>query len=87
VLLKEDETMTDYIVTGRAMTLSVETSRACGHLVGIEGEETPDGRDSYAARRSVERDARILARELGKAVEVYASHPSCQDWLVDEVQS
>ena len=78
-------TMTDYTVTGRAMTLSVETGRACGHLVGIDGEETPDGRDSYAARCSVERDARILAQKLGKTVEVFASHPSCQDWLVCEV--
>jgi len=75
-----------YIVTGRSMTLSVETSRACGHLVGINGESTPDGSSSDAARREIRRDAQILADSLGGAIEIYAQHPNAQDWMIDCVE-
>lgn len=73
--------MIEYTVTGRAMTLSEECSRACGHLEGIDGGQT-DGSAAYRARQEVMRDAEILATKLGKSVEIYAHHPSCQDWVV-----
>jgi len=73
-----------YTVSGRAMTLSLETSRACGYLSEFDGEMTPDG--SAAVRREVLHDAQVLADQLGKSVEVYAHHPSAQDWTVEVVE-
>jgi hypothetical protein len=78
--------MVDYKVNGRSMTLSVETSRACGHLAGMDGEETPDGASADALRREIRQDAQIIADVMGKSIEVYASHPSCQDWTVDVIE-
>lgn len=78
--------MIDYKVNGRAMTLSVDTSRACGHLVGIDGEPTPDGSAADAVRREIRQDAQIIADTMGKSIEVFASHPSCQDWTVDVIE-
>lgn len=78
--------MVEYSVNGRAMVLSVETSRACGHLVGMPGESTPDGSSADAVRREVRRDAQVLADRLGKSIEVFASAPDAQDWIVDAIE-
>jgi hypothetical protein len=68
------------------MTLSVETSRACGHLADIDGE-SPDGSAADAARREVRHNAQILANTTRLAIEIYAQHPRAQDWVVDVVEA
>jgi hypothetical protein len=78
-------TRTDYTVKGAAMTLSEATSRACGHLAEFPGEEMQDGITSAAWRSEMRLDATVLANTLRKTVEIYASHPTCQPWKVDEV--
>jgi hypothetical protein len=78
--------MASWTMHGRAMLLDEATSRECGHLAGINGEDTPDERWARPARDEVRRDAQILANQCRKSVEIYATHPKCQDWVVDVVE-
>ena len=71
---------------GLAMVLSVETSRACGYLQEFPGEETIDGSNADKARREVRKEAQKQADTTGGGVEVFASGPDAQDWIVDCIE-
>jgi hypothetical protein len=77
--------MIDYSLAGRSITLSVDTSRECGHLAEIEGQ-SPDVARAAAVRREVRADAQIAADALGRSIEIYAQHPSRTPWVVDAVE-
>jgi hypothetical protein len=73
--------MIEYALKGLVMTLSVDTSRRCGHLIGGGGA----GLDS-ATRQEVRADVQLLADQLGKSIEVHATRPDGQSWRVEVVE-
>ena len=73
--------MIEYALKGLVMTLSVDTSRRCGHLIGGGA----GGLDS-ATKREVRADAQLLADQLGNAIEIDASRPDGQSWRVEVVE-
>ena len=67
------------------MILDMATSRALGHTSDLDGE-TQDERTVAATHAEIMADAKVLARSLGRTVEVYATHPKCSDWCVAAVE-
>ena len=78
--------MIEYALKGQTITLSVETSRLCGHLTGVGGEAAPDAARSSAVRREVRADVQVLVDLLGKSIVIYASHSIGLRWQVDVVE-
>jgi hypothetical protein len=75
-----------YTMTGparTAMQLSVNTSRAAGHLLpdGVDG-----GSSAREVRNEIRRDAQVMANTMQKTIEVFAADDQGNDWLVDEVE-
>lgn len=63
------------------ITLTNSESRACGHHEA-EGCDVDGG---HEARADVRKRAQAMADETGHQVEIYATMPGAQDWLVDVV--
>lgn len=68
---------------GAALVLTRERTRKCGHLLaeGYDG-----GENAREARYEVTQVARRQATRLGRPVEVFASAPGRQGWVVDVVE-
>jgi hypothetical protein len=74
------------IIRDSAIVLDEATSRACGHLLGIDGEPNTDGVEATMIRAEIRADAQLIADTTGRAVEIRAIHPSCAPWVVELVE-
>ena len=68
-----------HMAEARSITLSHETSAECGHTLepGVTGDE-----DLIRRWRNVRASIDAAAKRHGHDIEVYASAPDCQDWVV-----
>jgi len=65
------------------LILTHARSRACGLWEGEHGGGDPD---QIECRREVRRVAKTLADRLGTSVEIMATHPRWQSWMIDQIE-